>query len=122
MIQEFPMDKCRMAHRIAVFGASTIFAVSAAAHHGPIAEPLYDTSEVVEFEGEVTDVFWRNPHARIRVRITAGPQTGESTVPAEIPKCFAALPIDRPYDVVMRICAEQVLLFRIPGNNHVPHW
>ena len=77
MIQEFPMDKCRMAHRIAVFGASTIFAVSAAAHHGPNAEPLYDTSEVVEFEGEVTDVFWRNPHARIRVRITAGPQTGE---------------------------------------------
>ena len=77
MIQEFPMDKCKVAHRIAVFGASTIFAVSAAAHHGPNAEPLFDTSEVVEFEGEVTDVFWRNPHARFRFRVTAGPETGE---------------------------------------------
>ena len=77
MILEFPMDISRMANLIAVFGALTFFAVSAAAHHGPSIEPLYDTSEVVEFEGEVTDVFWRNPHARFRVRVTAGPQTGE---------------------------------------------
>ena len=71
------MDKSRMAHRIAAFGALIFFAASAAAHHGPHAEPLYDTSEVVEFEGEVTDVFWRNPHARFRIRVTAGPQAGE---------------------------------------------
>ena len=56
------MDKSRMAHRIAGFGALTVFAVSAAAHHGPHAEPLYDTSQLVELEGVVTDVFWRNPH------------------------------------------------------------
>ena len=66
-----------MAHRIAAFGALTVFAVSAAAHHGPNAEPLYDTSQLVEFEGEVTEVFWRNPHARIRIRVTAGPEIGE---------------------------------------------
>ena len=77
MIQEFPMHRCKMAHRIAVFGASIIFAVSVAAHHGPNVEPLYDTSQLVEFEGEVTEVFWHNPHARIRIRVTAGPEIGE---------------------------------------------
>ena len=71
------MDKAKMAHRIAAVGALTFFAVSAAAHHGPNVEPLYDTSELVEFEGEVTEVFWHNPHARIRIRVTAGPETGE---------------------------------------------
>ena len=71
------MDKSTMAHRIAVFGALTFFAVSAAAHHGPNVEPLYDTSQLVEFEGEVTEVFWRNPHARFRIRVTAGPEIGE---------------------------------------------
>ena len=71
MIQEFPMHRCKMAHRIAVFGASIIFAVSVAAHHGPNVEPLYDTSQLVEFEGEVTEVFWHNPHARIRIRRSA---------------------------------------------------
>lgn len=71
------MNKSRAAHRVAVLGALTVFAVSAGAHHGPSTEPLYDTSEVMEFEGEVTAVFWRNPHARFRFRVTAGPQTGE---------------------------------------------
>ena len=71
------MDKSRMTHRVAVFGALTVFAASAAAHHGPNAEPLYDTSQLVEFEGVVTEVFWHNPHARIRIRVTAGPEIGE---------------------------------------------
>lgn len=71
------MDKAKMAHRIAAVGALTFFAVSAAAHHGPNVEPLYDTSQLVEFEGEVTEVFWHNPHARIRIRVTAGPEIGE---------------------------------------------
>ena len=52
-------------------------AAQGVAHHGPIAEPLYDTSELVELQGEVTGVFWRNPHARFRIRVTSGPETGE---------------------------------------------
>ena len=52
-------------------------AAQSVAHHGPIAEPLYDTSELVELQGEVTGVFWRNPHARFRIRVTSGPETGE---------------------------------------------
>ena len=39
--------------------------VAALAHHSLLG---YDPSEIVEFEGEVTDVFWRNPHVRITVR------------------------------------------------------
>lgn len=35
------------------------------AHHSLLT---YDTSEIVEIEGEVTDVFWRNPHVQLTVR------------------------------------------------------
>jgi len=77
MKQELLMHKSRMAHRIAVLAASIVFTGSAAAHHGPNVEPLYDTAEPLVLEGEVTDVFWRNPHARFRFRVTSGPQTGE---------------------------------------------
>ncbi len=39
--------------------------VVAFAHHSLLS---YDQSEIVEFEGEVVDVFWRNPHIRLTVR------------------------------------------------------
>ena len=42
-----------------------ILSGTAFAHHSLLT---YDTSDVVEFEGEVTDVFWRNPHVRLIVR------------------------------------------------------
>ncbi len=38
---------------------------TAPAHHSLL---VYDPGEIVEFEGEVTDVFWRNPHVRLTVR------------------------------------------------------
>lgn len=38
---------------------------AALAHHSLLT---YDTNEIIEFEGEVTDVFWRNPHVRLIVR------------------------------------------------------
>ena len=47
------------------------------AHHGPSVEPLYDTGQIVEFDGVVTDVFWRNPHARFRFRVVGGEEDGE---------------------------------------------
>ncbi|HEY5622280.1 MAG TPA: DUF6152 family protein [Gammaproteobacteria bacterium] len=55
------------------FGATRVSAVllaallplTASAHHSLLG---YDLSQVVEFEGEVTGVFWRNPHVRITVR------------------------------------------------------
>jgi len=39
--------------------------VAALAHHSLLS---YDQSEIVELEGEVTGVFWRNPHVRLTVR------------------------------------------------------
>ena len=39
--------------------------VAVLAHHSLLS---YDQSEIVEFEGEVTEVFWRNPHVRLTVR------------------------------------------------------
>jgi hypothetical protein len=40
---------------------------AAAAHHSFFGR--FDTQKLVEVEGEVTDVLWRNPHAYFNVRI-----------------------------------------------------
>ena len=42
------------------------------AHHGPPNNVLYDLDNIVELEGSVTEVFWRNPHVRVRVRDASG--------------------------------------------------
>ncbi|MFL2546807.1 MAG: DUF6152 family protein [Candidatus Rariloculaceae bacterium] len=40
------------------------------AHHGPVTNAsLYDTDELVELEGEMTEVFWHNPHTRGRLEV-----------------------------------------------------
>jgi hypothetical protein len=40
------------------------------AHHGTVTNPLlYFADQLVEFEGEITEVFWRNPHTRVRLSI-----------------------------------------------------
>ena len=55
---------------VAIAAASIIAAQSAAAHHGPIGNPdLYSSENLVEFEGEITEIFWRNPHPRLRMRV-----------------------------------------------------
>ena len=40
------------------------------AHHGAVTNPaLYRDQDIVELEGEITDVFWRNPHPRFSLRV-----------------------------------------------------
>ena len=67
----------RLRSRIAILATFTGYAVVGAAHHGPASEPLYDTGQIVEFDGVVTDVFWRNPHARFRFRVVGDEEDGE---------------------------------------------
>ena len=50
-----------------VFTAAFI-SVAAFAHHGPPNNVLYDLENITELEGEVTEIFWRNPHVRFRMR------------------------------------------------------
>lgn len=52
------------------------FAAPVAAHHG--TAPRYDFSDPVTIEGEVTSVFWRNPHVRLTVDLVG--ENGESEV------------------------------------------
>ena len=47
--------------------AILLFAQSAGAHHTSIT--LYDRDGDIEISGEVTEVRWRNPHARLTVRV-----------------------------------------------------
>ena len=44
----------------------------ALAHHGPPNRVLYDMENVVEIEGPVTEIFWRNPHVRFRMQAETG--------------------------------------------------
>lgn len=47
---------------------------SISAHHGPPTnDVLYLTDEMVEIEGQVTEVLWRNPHPRVRVSVSTDP-------------------------------------------------
>ena len=41
----------------------------ASSHHGSVTNSLLYQSELVELQGEIVDVFWRNPHARARLRV-----------------------------------------------------
>ena len=49
------------------------------AHHGSMANSaLYDADELIELEGEITEVLWRNPHARAHLSVVD--DNGEETV------------------------------------------
>ncbi|MGI9259629.1 MAG: DUF6152 family protein [Gammaproteobacteria bacterium] len=49
------------------------------AHHGSLANnALYENDELLEFEGEIIEVLWRNPHARARLRVVD--ENGAETV------------------------------------------
>ena len=56
-----------------------VFSSPAHAHHGSLANSaLYDTDELIVLEGEITEVLWRNPHARARLSVVD--DNGEETV------------------------------------------
>ncbi len=53
-----------------LLAATVSMSAVASAHHGVVTNPsLYLTDEMVELEGTITEVFWRNPHVRMRLRI-----------------------------------------------------
>ncbi len=63
----------------ALVTTTSLLAWPAAAHHGPIGNPvLYQAENLMEFEGEITDVLWRNPHPRLRMRVVD--DGGEETI------------------------------------------
>ena len=58
--------------RMAFLLAAPLCTGLAFSHHGPPNNVLYDMENIVELEGPVTEVFWRNPHVRFRIRELAG--------------------------------------------------
>jgi hypothetical protein len=64
---------------LSIVAVTFVFIATAQAHHGPPSnEVLYFADDMIEIEGEVTDVLWRNPHARAKVRILDN--AGEETI------------------------------------------
>ncbi len=47
--------------------SAALLPIVATAHHSLLG---YDQDELIEFEGEIVDIFWRNPHVRLSVRAT----------------------------------------------------
>ena len=76
----------------AVWAGCVVFtlAIPASAHHGPVGSPsLYDVEDLVVLEGELTEVFWRSPHVRFRLKALndAGEETFwelETGVPSQL--------------------------------------
>jgi hypothetical protein len=60
--------------RVAASAAALLISagpIPASAHHGPPDSAiLYDRSQILEYDGIVTDVLWRNPHIRFRMLMT----------------------------------------------------
>lgn len=54
--------------RVTVFLAASLLAVCASAHHASTGR--YDPNTFGTIEGEITDIFWRNPHVRFLVSRT----------------------------------------------------
>jgi len=52
--------------RPAVFAWLLLLPPWASGHHA--TAPAYDRSQIAEVEGEITEVFWRNPHIRFTMR------------------------------------------------------
>ena len=49
---------------------TALVSAQALAHHGAVGHPtLYLAENLIEFEGEITAVFWRNPHPRMRMSV-----------------------------------------------------
>jgi len=59
-----------MMRRCSLLMGGLIVSVTASAHHSFGA--FYDMTEVVELEGEITSVFWRNPHIRFTIDVPDG--------------------------------------------------
>ena len=66
------MLNLKRCHQAAVLWLATVPLV-AIAHHSLLG---YDKSQLVEVEGEVTSIFWRNPHIRLMVNTTT--DTGQT--------------------------------------------
>mgnify|MGYP001090538951 CR=1 FL=1 len=71
----------KMSAQIAALAILVCTAVppQAYAHHGAVGHPtLYLAENLIEFEGEITAVLWRNPHPRMRMSVTEG--NGEEAI------------------------------------------
>jgi len=51
--------------------AGLVFSMTASAHHGANSNPdLYLAENLIELDGEISGVLWRNPHPRLMMTVT----------------------------------------------------
>ena len=57
--------------------ASICMLPPAFAHHSTVSNPaLYEAENLIELQGEITEVNWRNPHVRLMAKVTEGAEAG----------------------------------------------
>ncbi len=103
--------------------AGLLVSTNVLAHHGAVTNSaLYLTDEFIELDGELTEVFWRNPHTRARLSVVDG--DGEQTIwELEIgptPRSFEAREILAD-DLIGRVNAAGYLSRRNPESLGVVH-
>lgn len=97
---------------------SLSISVSALAHHGPVTSGfLYHIDDVVEIEGELTEVLWRNPHLRARARVVdaEGRETIWELEPGPTPREFENMGI-LPEDLLGNVRAAGHVSKRNPHS------
>ncbi len=66
--------------KTALIALSTAFLINgASAHHGSVTNgSLYRVEELIQLEGEITEVFWHNPHVRGKMKVENGNGNAET--------------------------------------------
>ena len=74
-----PIQKETCAITILWFVVGIFVSTNVSAHHGAVTNgALYLTDEFIDLDGELTEVFWRNPHTRARLSVVG--DDGEETI------------------------------------------
>ncbi|HEY5624111.1 MAG TPA: DUF6152 family protein [Gammaproteobacteria bacterium] len=104
--------------RSGVAAAMLLVTLPAVAHHGSHLNPLlYFTDEMADLQGEVTEVFWRNPHTRLLLSVAGDggePEIWELEL-APGPRSFEAMGIT-PESLMGMVRVAGYVSRRNPGS------
>lgn len=111
----------RYRHRLAV--VATAISLPVLAHHGPPTSEVLYMDELIELEGELTEVLWRNPHPRARVDVvnSAGETATWELELGPAPGVLERRGVDRQ-DLFGRVRAAGYISKRNPESLGVVHF
>ena len=101
--------------RPGLFLGGLLLAPLANSHHSTLG--LYDADNIVEIEGVVTSVLWRNPHPSYTVSVLD--ESGDITEGAIR---FGAFLLDREYKKSIKVSDKEMHALNITRRRVCPSW